>query len=181
MSNHPTTLQVFYKDQAFRNHLDARWAVFFSALGAKWEYFACDGSQTEGSQHTPDFFITMKSGHGAQFEKAGYWVFIKSLPPTEADLHQVSRFCAASDHHGYMFYGMPGENSPFNFNNLHSKAGSRGAPKKATFPELSAIDATFHSAVLSYALDADKEFDTLDLQQAIDTAKSFKFSYRDRQ
>lgn len=59
-STYSTGIQAIptrYKGYHFRSRLEARWAVFFDALGIKWEYEP-QGYALDGVPYLPDFRIT---------------------------------------------------------------------------------------------------------------------------
>jgi hypothetical protein len=47
-------IETQYKGYRFRSRLEARWAVFFDALGVKWEYES-EGLNIDGEWYLPDF------------------------------------------------------------------------------------------------------------------------------
>jgi hypothetical protein len=50
-------IQTHYKGHKFRSRLEARWAVFFDALGIKWIYEP-EGYELDcGTLYLPDFFL----------------------------------------------------------------------------------------------------------------------------
>ncbi len=49
-------LQTRYAGCHFRSRLEARWAVFFDALGVRWEYEG-QGIQVNGTPYLPDFYL----------------------------------------------------------------------------------------------------------------------------
>lgn len=50
------TIQTEYKGYLFRSRLEARWAVFFDAIGAEWEYEP-EGFCENGVYYLPDFRV----------------------------------------------------------------------------------------------------------------------------
>lgn len=46
-----------YKGYLFRSRLEARWAVFFDAIGLRWEYEPEGIVLSDGTQYLPDFFL----------------------------------------------------------------------------------------------------------------------------
>lgn len=46
-----------YKRHIFRSRLEARWAVFFDALGEKWEYEPEGFDLGDGVYYLPDFYL----------------------------------------------------------------------------------------------------------------------------
>lgn len=73
-------IQTAYKGYHFRSRLEARWAVFFDALGLKWEYEP-EGFELPGGVHyLPDFKVQ------------GVWVEVK---PDGAAASKARAFAAA--------------------------------------------------------------------------------------
>jgi hypothetical protein len=54
-------IETHYKGYRFRSRLEARWAVFFDALGLQWEYEPQD-FQTSAGRYLPDFRIQHVAG-----------------------------------------------------------------------------------------------------------------------
>ena len=50
-------IQTRYKGYHFRSRLEARYAVFFDALGIKWEYEKEGYDLGEHGYYLPDFFL----------------------------------------------------------------------------------------------------------------------------
>lgn len=71
-------IETNYKGYRFRSRLEARWAVFFDALGIEWEYEPQGFDLGGGVRYLPDFFINRKYyaevkprvGEIGQFDKA---------------------------------------------------------------------------------------------------------------
>ncbi|MFZ9850564.1 MAG: hypothetical protein ACO3EF_08330, partial [Vulcanococcus sp.] len=61
-------IQTRYKGFHFRSRLEARWAVFFDAMGLQWEYEP-EGFDIEGVKYLPDFRV--------QSEDLTYWYEVK--------------------------------------------------------------------------------------------------------
>lgn len=51
-------IETKYKGYRFRSRLEARWAVFFDALGIKWEYEPEGFDLDEAGYYLPDFRLT---------------------------------------------------------------------------------------------------------------------------
>lgn len=49
-------IETTYRGYRFRSRLEARWAVFFDALGLQWEYES-EGFETSAGWYLPDFAI----------------------------------------------------------------------------------------------------------------------------
>ena len=52
----PPAIETSYAGCRFRSRLEARWAVFFDALGIKWEYEK-EGYVVNGRAYLPDFYL----------------------------------------------------------------------------------------------------------------------------
>ena len=50
-------IETVYKGYRFRSRLEARWAVFFDALGVKWEYEKEGFDLGEAGWYLPDFWL----------------------------------------------------------------------------------------------------------------------------
>lgn len=50
-------IETIYKGYRFRSRLEARWAVFFDALGLKWDYEIEGFELDDGSKYLPDFYL----------------------------------------------------------------------------------------------------------------------------
>lgn len=50
-------IETRYKGYRFRSRLEARWAVFFDALGVKWEFEREGFRFCNGKQYLPDFWL----------------------------------------------------------------------------------------------------------------------------
>lgn len=56
-----------YKGYHFRSRLEARWAVFFDAMGLKWEYEP-EGFDLDGELYLPDFRVWTPQGEPCWYE-----------------------------------------------------------------------------------------------------------------
>lgn len=52
-------IETMYNGYRFRSRLEARWAVFFDALGIKYEYEK-EGYEMEGIRYLPDFWLPVQ-------------------------------------------------------------------------------------------------------------------------
>lgn len=69
-------IQTQYKGYRFRSRLEARWAVFFDAVGADWEYEPEGYDLGEGLWYLPDFAVRKFINRNDQ-EPLTLWVEIK--------------------------------------------------------------------------------------------------------
>lgn len=49
-------IETLYNGYKFRSRLEARWAIFFDAIGLKYEY-EMEGYNMDGLRYLPDFYI----------------------------------------------------------------------------------------------------------------------------
>jgi hypothetical protein len=68
-------IETQYKGYRFRSRLEARWAVFFDALGLKWEYEPEGFQFDDGTRYLPDFRIRGVDTNPDPFE---FWFEVKS-------------------------------------------------------------------------------------------------------
>lgn len=67
-----------YKGIEFRSRLEARWAVFFDALGLSWEYEPEGYRLDDGTCYLPDFYVHNISGHVGKIQHGdGIYVEVK--------------------------------------------------------------------------------------------------------
>ena len=76
-------IETRYKGYRFRSRLEARWAVFFDALGIKWEYEPEGFDLGGGVRYLPDFFLPEIQG--------GLWVEIKPVKPTSVEQEKLEK------------------------------------------------------------------------------------------
>ena len=69
-------IETIYKGYRFRSRLEARWAVFFDALGVEYEYEPEGYEFDDGTRYLPDFylkdiqmFVEIKNEHFLKDEK----------------------------------------------------------------------------------------------------------------
>ena len=67
-------IETIYKGYRFRSRLEARWAVFFHALGLLWVYEK-EGYDLDGLWYLPDFFLPTVGLRNSR--ERGLWVEVK--------------------------------------------------------------------------------------------------------
>jgi hypothetical protein len=92
-------IQTFYKGYKFRSRLEARWAVFFDALGIKWEYEPEGYHLSNGDMYLPDFFLPKFCG------PKGIYAEVKPERCIDPKAEQLARESGVSV---LMVCGMPG-------------------------------------------------------------------------
>lgn len=93
-------IETSYKGYRFRSRLEAKWAVFFDALGVKWDYEPEGFEFGGGVRYLPDFWLP----------GLGIWVEVK--PPgglSDSDAAKVLGLSYAADAPVYVTHGAPGD------------------------------------------------------------------------
>lgn len=80
-------IETVYNGYRFRSRLEARWAVFFDAIGAEWEYEPEGYRLPDGTMYLPDFLLKNVRGRGAE----NIYVEVKGVL-TKDDLHKIDMF-----------------------------------------------------------------------------------------
>lgn len=75
-------IETRYKGYRFRSRLEARWAVFFDALGLRWEYEPEGFDLGFGDLYLPDFKVN------------GMWFEVKPEGASEVDMRKARTLCA---------------------------------------------------------------------------------------
>jgi hypothetical protein len=87
-------IETVYNGYRFRSRLEARWAVFFDALGIKYEYEK-EGFDLDGVQYLPDFWLPEQD----------CWVEIKGQEPTEEEKGKAELLAYFGDKPVYILWG----------------------------------------------------------------------------
>jgi hypothetical protein len=100
-------IETQYKGYRFRSRLEARWAVFFDALGVKWEYEKEGFDLGEAGWYLPDFWLS----------ETNCWVEMKGGSPTEAEARRLRALVAYGPQtsivcRGLLFVGGPWHSNP---------------------------------------------------------------------
>lgn len=96
-------IETVYRGHRFRSRLEARWAVFFDALGIKWQYEPEGYHLSDGSRYLPDFWLP-----GFHL-KHGVFVEVK---PEGGDLSKARQFAIESDEAVLLAVGVPRQDAP---------------------------------------------------------------------
>lgn len=86
--NNIKPIETIYKGYRFRSRLEARWAVFFDAIGAQYEYEPEGFEMPDGTLYLPDFYLHGVRGRGGAPD---IYVEIKGALSKE-DIHKVQAF-----------------------------------------------------------------------------------------
>ena len=94
-----TPIETVYAGCRFRSRLEARWAVFFDALGEKWEYEKEGFDLPFGGPYLPDFWLPYQQ----------CWVEVKGVNPTKEEDTKAAALAWATDHWVDVLIGPVGE------------------------------------------------------------------------
>ena len=95
-------IETRYKGYRFRSRLEARWAVFFDALGVKWQYEKEGYDLGDAGWYLPDFWLP----------EMGIWAEIKGQEASTDEKQKAYRLSALSKKGVLMIQGMPGIEKP---------------------------------------------------------------------
>lgn len=96
-------IETGYKGYRFRSRLEARWAVFFDAMGIAWEYEP-EGYALPSRHYLPDFLLTTDR----------LKMFIEVKPTTEhalAGVELCNQLIVATGSKTLILVGVPGEHT----------------------------------------------------------------------
>lgn len=89
-------IETQYKGYRFRSRLEARWAVFFDAVGIAWEYEK-QGYDLGGLTYLPDFWLPDLS----------LWAEVKADMFADAEVEKAKRLLAGTGKDVVMLVGAP--------------------------------------------------------------------------
>lgn len=87
-----------YNGYVFRSKLEAQWAVFFDALGIRYEYEPEGFEMSDGTRYLPDFYLPDMDG--------GLFIEVKG-PMKKDDYHKIEMFWEEGDKPLYVLGGLP--------------------------------------------------------------------------
>jgi hypothetical protein len=89
-------IETRYKGYRFRSRLEARWAVYFDAIGLKWEYEK-EGFDLGGLLYLPDFWLP----------QVKMWGEVKAEEFTDEEIEKSGRLTVATGQEVLMLVGPP--------------------------------------------------------------------------
>jgi len=100
--NHPVQpIETFYRGYRFRSRLEARWGVFFDALGVAWVYEPEGFVLPSGTYYLPDFYLP----------EQGFWFDVKPRYCSQAEQESTyAKLCELSrplSDRGFVLCGEP--------------------------------------------------------------------------
>lgn len=92
-------IETIYNGYRFRSRLEARWAVFFDALGINYEYEPEGFELPSGKRYLPDFKVKCYGTRGGFSEKDPFdlWIEVKGNM-TEEDASRIKEFAGSVQH-----------------------------------------------------------------------------------
>lgn len=91
-----SAIETRYKGYRFRSRLEARWAVYFDAIGIEWEYEP-EGFNLGGILYLPDFWLPQVS----------MWAEVKAVGLKGDEWRKCQRLANESFHPVLMLVGTP--------------------------------------------------------------------------
>jgi hypothetical protein len=128
-------IETRYKGFRFRSRLEARWAVFFDALGVKWDYEPEGFEFADGTRYLPDFWLP---DHGV-------WVEVKPTPPTPREQQLALELLYGSGRPVYITGGGPGS-----LGELHVTRTANGGEVSHDIVQRAAILKWEHTAQIQF-------------------------------
>jgi hypothetical protein len=101
-----TPIETFYKGYRFRSRLEARWAIFFDALGMVYQYEPEGYRLSNGAMYLPDFLVT-KEGRRGYGEEHTFWAEVKPEAFTSVELSKCWMLAKETGSHVLLLEGPP--------------------------------------------------------------------------
>lgn len=98
-------IETYYNGYRFRSRLEARWAVFFRAVGLEYQYEP-EGFEMGGICYLPDFYIP----------SIDRWFEIKGKALSVPEIKKCEEFCLRKDNYGIKFSIVIGPPQPIQLN-----------------------------------------------------------------
>ena len=92
MNKNIKPIETVYNGYRFRSRLEARWAVFFRAVGLDYQYEP-EGFEMDGIRYLPDFYLP----------SIDRWFEIKGKPLSVEEIKKCEEFCLRKDNYGIKF------------------------------------------------------------------------------
>ena len=96
-SRHIKPIETKYKGYRFRSRLEARWAVYFDAMGFDWEYEKEGYDLGEAGWYLPDFWLP----------QVNMWAEVKSKDLTKDEFLKAVMLCEMTRRKVLLLIGVP--------------------------------------------------------------------------
>jgi hypothetical protein len=90
-------IETVYNGYRFRSRLEARWAVFFDALGIEYQYELDGFDLGEMGWYLPDFWLPQQK----------YWLEIKGPRPLPNEMEKVCLLAKGTQTNSFILFGTP--------------------------------------------------------------------------
>jgi len=98
-------IETHYSGYRFRSRLEARWAVFFDALGIKWDYEPEGYVFEDGTKYLPDFWLPDVIYRDD--DRPGVWLEVKGIHPNEEETAKLDNLSLGTERPAVIAIGMP--------------------------------------------------------------------------
>ena len=88
-------IETWYNGTLYKSRLEAKWAVFMTLIGVKFQYEPEGYALSDGVWYLPDFWLPDME----------CWIEIKGQIPTEEEQRKMELLVEDSQKNGYIFYG----------------------------------------------------------------------------
>jgi hypothetical protein len=159
-------IETVYQGYRFRSRLEARWAVFFDALGVAWDY-ELQGFDLGGVRYLPDFWLST----------VRMWAEVKPVPFTPEEVRKCELLADASERPVLKLVGVPTFRSYWAVE--PSEAGERWELDYLLDDQyLESEERFYNSPCLGNEADASEEFDQSPrTRAAYGAARAARFEY----
>ena len=109
-------IETVYKGYRFRSRLEARWAVFFDALGIEWEYEPEGYLLDNGERYLPDFYLPNDN----------LYIEVKGVHPNDQYIKMLEKFGDDSGKAVLLVVGLPdkGDHNLYCYDSTDSNGGT---------------------------------------------------------
>jgi len=108
-------IETHYKGYRFRSRLEARWAVFFDAIGIEWEYEKEGYNLGKMGYYLPDFWLPYPpEKYDSPFPNSGHWLEVKGIEPKKEEIDKLLELSRITNHSGILVVGIPGKHKQLN-------------------------------------------------------------------
>ncbi len=90
-------IETTYKGYHFRSRLEARWAVYFDAIGMMWEYEKEGFELDNGLRYLPDFWLP----------ETRFWAEVKPEEFSDEDIDKCKQLAMHTDRGVILLVGVP--------------------------------------------------------------------------
>ena len=157
-------IETSYKGYRFRSRLEARWAVFFDALGVEWQYEPEGFELQDGTRYLPDFLLL-------NVTKTGGSLYAEVKPP-DGSASKAKKFALALGRSVLLLEGAPALRTY----SLLSPGDGAGGHLQLLFTDAKNLG-RFGERPLSAFLDCAEHLSGTEVEQAVFASRSARFEF----